>query len=73
MYKCVEGTKQGANGFMKLNANTMKELGFERNLIEPNVFIRNLAGVFLLCLHSYYVESFFSSGAEWRRVRYGPQ
>ena len=55
MHKCVEGTKQGANGFMKLNANTMKELGFERNLIEPNVFIRNLAGVFLLCL--IYVDN----------------
>ena len=34
---------------------TMKELGFERNLIEPNAFIRNLAGVFLLCL--IYVDN----------------
>ena len=45
--KGVEGLKQGANGFMKLNANTIEKLGLKRSMLDPNIFTRVLDGITL--------------------------
>ena len=40
LLKGVEGLKQGANGFMKLNAKVIEGEGFSRSMLDPTVFIR---------------------------------
>ena len=59
--KGVEGLKQGANGFMKLNATVMDSLGLKRSMLDPNVFTLTKDGTSLrvgvyvdnlLCAHT---------------------
>ena len=45
--QCVEGLKQGANGFMKLNASVIESLGFKRSMLDPNVYTRTQDNVTL--------------------------
>ena len=45
--KGVEGLKQGANGFMKLNASTIVKLGLTRSMLDPNIYSRVTDGVTL--------------------------
>ena len=45
--KGVEGLKQGANGFMKLNASTITKLGLKRSMLDPNIYSRVTDGVTL--------------------------
>ena len=45
--KGVEGLKQGANGFMKLNATVIEGEGLSRSMLDPNVFTRTRNGVTL--------------------------
>lgn len=47
LLKGVEGLKQGANGFMKLNAKVIEDEGFSRSMLDPTVFIRTKDGIVL--------------------------
>ena len=47
LLKGVEGLKQGANGFMKLNAKVIEGEGFSRSMLDPTVFIRTKDGIVL--------------------------
>ena len=45
--KGVEGLKQGANGFMKLNATVIGSEQMQRSMLDPNIFTRTRNGVTL--------------------------
>ena len=57
--KCVEGLKQGANGFMKLNASVIESLGFKRSMLDPNVYTRTRDNVTLKV--ACYVDNLLAS------------
>ena len=65
--KGVEGLKQGANGFMKLNATVIEAEGFERSMLDPNIYTRTRDNVTLKV--GVYVDNLlcsFPRGAQGR-------
>ena len=57
--KGVEGLKQGANGFMKLNATVICGEGFTRSMSDTNLFTRTRDGVTLRV--AVYVDNLLTS------------
>jgi len=57
--KGVEGLKQGANGFMKLNATVIESEGLKRSMLDPNVYTRTRDGVTLKV--GCYVDNLLAS------------
>ena len=43
----LEGTKQAGNGWMVLNATTIEQEGFNRSMIDPNIFIKKVGDIII--------------------------